>query len=225
MKGRAKATDPLVRPDSLSIRVASRIREELYQRSLEPGAHLRELALAKEFRVSQATIREALACLEHQGLVIRVPNRSTTVVHLRGEDIAERTRVWCNLEQLAAREAAMRAEQDGLRGLEEVISRAMQGVAGTFAEIPEREFHLRLWQLAENRTLCRTLDCLTLPLFVFRLHPRGDTPDQSGMHRILHALRSKDAAAIVKAVAAYHGMDGPRWHSASTQSTAAQSGH
>jgi DNA-binding GntR family transcriptional regulator len=209
---KAKATQRLASPDSLSIRVASQIRDEIYDGNLKPGAYLRELALAKDFQVSQSTIREALAHLEHHGLVVRVPNRSTTVALLSEKELAERTRVWCNLEQMAAIEAAMRADEQDIHGLEQAALRAE--AAGAFEEAPDREFHLRIWQLAGNRTLYRVLNCLTLPLFVFRLHPNGGTRDESGMLGIVQALRTKDSPTIAKAVAAYHGMDGWRWHAA-----------
>lgn len=202
------------KPDSLSIRIASQIREAMYQGELKPGDFLRELALAKAFQVSQATIREALAQLEHCGLVVRTPNRCTTVANLSQEELEEKLRVWCNLEQLAVLAACERASEEDLQNLGEIADLASGTVAATFAGIAQREFHHRIWRMAENRTLYRMLDQLTLPLFVFRLHIAGKAPASDHFRGVLNAIREKDRGAIVRAVQAYHGVDGVQSYAA-----------
>ncbi len=87
-----------VRAESLSAQVAESIREAIFSGELKPGQVLRELGLAKNMNVSQATVREALSHLEHYGLVVRTPNRSTSVTSLSREDVQNRASIWLTLE-------------------------------------------------------------------------------------------------------------------------------
>src|SRR5262247_2709868 len=68
-----------VRSGTLRSQVVDILRHAIFFGKLRPGELLTELPLAKKLSVSQSTIREALADLEHYGLVTRVPNRGTVV--------------------------------------------------------------------------------------------------------------------------------------------------
>ncbi len=82
----------VAKPDPLVQRTCmrDRIRDTLVARILDghyaPGTQLKELALAEEFNVSQAPIREALRELEGSGLVTSERYRGT---HVRGADAEE----------------------------------------------------------------------------------------------------------------------------------------
>src|SRR3954453_3866906 len=84
------------------------IREAIFQGRFPPGAPLRELTLARELSVSQATVREALQRLEHAGLVTRKPNIGATVTRLSPKDVRERVELRSLLEVKAAQAAALR---------------------------------------------------------------------------------------------------------------------
>lgn len=58
------------------------LRERISNHAIAPGAKLQEAALAKEFGVSRARVREALSELEFRGLIKRIPNRGAEVVRL-----------------------------------------------------------------------------------------------------------------------------------------------
>src|SRR5437870_3973235 len=68
-----------VRSGTLRSQVVDILRHAIFYGKLRPGELLTELPLAKKLAVSQSTIREALADLEHHGLVTRIPNRGTEV--------------------------------------------------------------------------------------------------------------------------------------------------
>lgn len=63
--------------------VVAQIRDRIWiaivQRSLRPGARLKEEELAEVFGVSRARIRQALAVLEKDGLVTLTPNRGACI--------------------------------------------------------------------------------------------------------------------------------------------------
>ncbi|MBL8228940.1 MAG: GntR family transcriptional regulator [Bryobacterales bacterium] len=199
------------RAEALSVQVAESIREALYAGELEPGQYLRELVLARAFQVSQATIREALAQLEHNGLVIRAPNRGTTVAVITRADALERIRVWCHLEQLALVEGVKHVSDEEIARIEALASQVTGRKARSFSHCVDRELHCRFWRLAGNSALVRTLDQLTMPLFVFRRY----RPPQNGHYeRVIDALRERDTSALPRAVEALHSIDGSKSHSA-----------
>lgn len=64
-----RTDEPVARARSFHA-IVEQIRSDIFQRRLTPGDRLpRERALAEEFGVSRAGVREALRVLEHQGLV------------------------------------------------------------------------------------------------------------------------------------------------------------
>lgn len=67
------------------------LRERICLLDLEPGAHLKESALATEFGVSRTPIRQVLDRLEHERLVVQRPGSGATVAILDAKEIRD---VW-----------------------------------------------------------------------------------------------------------------------------------
>src|ERR1700761_5059706 len=99
-----------VRSLSKSREVFERLRNAVWSGDLEPGAALREAVLAKQLGVSQVPVREALLQLEHLGLVVRVPDRGTTVTRLTRTEIVQMMDVRRHLEVFAFQLAASRGD-------------------------------------------------------------------------------------------------------------------
>lgn len=72
-----------VRASSLKEQAAGAIRAAIFGGQFGPGDPLRELHLARDLKVSQPTVREALLELEAEGLVIRKANVGTEVTNMR----------------------------------------------------------------------------------------------------------------------------------------------
>src|ERR1700704_4903434 len=98
--------------------VETQIRQGIFESRYLPGAPLRELTLARDLNVSQATIREALQRLEHTGLVTRKANLGSTVTRLSPKDIRERVGLRAQLEVKAALEASRRMGETEFEELE-----------------------------------------------------------------------------------------------------------
>ena len=58
-----------LRPASLHEEVAARLRTMVFERELEPGAWIDEMALARDWQISRTPLREALKVLAAEGLV------------------------------------------------------------------------------------------------------------------------------------------------------------
>src|SRR5512132_2269653 len=95
---------------------------------LAPGDRIVETRIAQEFGVSQAPVREALRDLELFGFVESSPFRGATVRQMSTEDHLQLYPIRAVLEGLAARYAATRITEAGLRKLEKTIA-TMQSAA------------------------------------------------------------------------------------------------
>jgi DNA-binding GntR family transcriptional regulator len=132
--------------------------ERILRRELAPGDRLVETRIAQELGTSQAPVREALRDLELLRLVESVPFRGARVREVRDEDLLEVFPVRTVLEELAAREAARRANGD-VRPLE----REMSGMRAAAKRGDPRKqvshdvaFHRAVVELAGNAALLQS---------------------------------------------------------------------
>ena len=165
---------------------------------------MRELSLARELDVSQATVREALQRLEHAGLVTRTANVGTTVTRLSPKDVRERVGLRATLEISAAGSAAARMTESDYGELArrlQVLAQAVEGDRYYEAAQADLEFHRYIWQCSGNDTLCRVLELVTVPLFAFISILRSQglqklTSVVAGHEPLIAALRSGDPGQI-----------------------------
>src|SRR5215468_9938239 len=102
--------------------VVMELRQGVFEGRYPPGTALRELTLARELSVSQATIRDALQRLQHTGLVTRTPNVGSVVTRLSVKEVRERVELRALLEVKAALEAAARMGDPEFAELESRLS-------------------------------------------------------------------------------------------------------
>ncbi len=159
-----------VKNRALSDDVFETLRDAIFSGRLKPGDPLRELHLAKELSVSQATVRDALVKLERFGLVVRVPNKETVVTRHSSREIRERVAIRAKLEEMAFLEAAPRLTEEDYAALEGKLRRISDSFkrkeyfdAAQF----DLDFHRYIWRRSGNETLAEMLDYLTMPLFAF----------------------------------------------------------
>src|SRR5271166_4846796 len=91
-----------IRNATVKSQVASILREAIFSGKVGLGEALRELHLARELGVSQASIREGLHELEVAGLVVRTANIGSRVTTLSSDEIRGRLQVRLALEEIAA---------------------------------------------------------------------------------------------------------------------------
>jgi DNA-binding GntR family transcriptional regulator len=195
-----------VRNRALSDDVFETMRDAIFSGRLKPGDPLREMHLAKELSVSQATVRDALVKLERFGLVVRVPNKETVVTRHTKREIRERIAVRATLEEKAFLEAAGRMTAEDYAALESKL----QKISSSFkrkeyfdAAQFDLDFHRFVWQRSGNELLAEMLDHLTTPLFAFisilRSTGTSKLKDLVAPHEdLLEALKSKNQARIKK---------------------------
>ena len=184
--------------------VAQDLRQRIFEGAFPPGSPLRELTIARELSVSQATVREALQRLEHTGLVTRTANIGSTVTRLSPKDIRERVELRAILEIKAAEEASQRMDEEAYAELQRRLGVMEQAVAANNyydAAQADLAFHHYIWERSGNDTLCRHLELVTTPLFAFISILRSQglqrlTAVVEAHQPLIDALRSGDTERI-----------------------------
>jgi DNA-binding GntR family transcriptional regulator len=133
--------------------------------TLTPGTRLREVDLAKRFRISRTPVREALKRLESQGLVAHEPHYGAMVATLGYGQIVELYQYREMLESEAARLAAIHASPIEIEVLQKMVrsDRLVVGKPRDLA-LANRLFHQQIRDSARNRYLAQTLENLRLSL-------------------------------------------------------------
>jgi len=184
-----------------------RIRDVLVARILDgtypAGTQLKELALAREFGVSQAPIREALRELEGSGLVTSERFRGTRVRGADYEEMRESYELRCLMEERAIELAAPYSKE-----LVDELALRARGMASAVAQHDSERyidealrFHRRLIEASGNRTFLSVWDSLhwdvrgRIALRRIAQQSRGDAlKPLIELHRALCArLRAGDA--------------------------------
>ena len=153
---------------------------------------LDERRLAENLGVSRTPVREALLRLEQEGLVSMVPRRGAFVVKKTKAEILDVIYVWAGIEGMAARLATIRAADDeiaSLRDLVESVSDSSQ-VRGSIDEYSEANirFHQAIVSLSKCSLLSETA------IRARTIKDRGRARSSMSDHtRIFEAIEARNA--------------------------------
>lgn len=149
-------------------RLATHLYDAIVRAELRPGERIVEARLARQLRVAQGSLREALQELEHQGLVTKQDNRGTFVIKLAAEDVEDIYVVRQQLEPLAAKLARERLTPDHLAEMVALVnSMEAAGSRRNFVELLKTDlaFHRLIWRLSGSQSIERALNAICPPLF------------------------------------------------------------
>lgn len=162
-----------------------------------PGSRLREVELAKMIGLSRTPIREALARLESEGLVVHDAILGITVAELDYNKITELYFMREVLEGSAARLAAQHASEVEIALLEDLCEQYEASVDDN-QELTRsnRQFHEMLYSCSHNRYLIKMVKGLhdTLSLLGHTTLTDKERVDETiGEHyAVVNAIRNKD---------------------------------
>lgn len=150
-------------------RARDRIRGILLKRiadgAYKPGERLKEMALAHEFQVSQAPVREAFRELEALGVLVSEHYRGTHVREVSSKETYDAYQLRGYLEEIAARlisPAKLEHEIESIEALQTSMRKAAEaGDADGFADA-NTQFHRSIVSLATNQTLLKVWDSLEI---------------------------------------------------------------
>jgi len=146
-----------------------RIRGVLLKRISEgvytPGERLKEMALAHEFAVSQAPVREVFRELETLGLLVSEHYRGTRVREISSQETYDAYQLRGYLEEIAAQLIPLTKLKDEIESIES-LQASMRRAARTgdpdgFARA-NTQFHRSIVSLASNQTLLKVWDSLEI---------------------------------------------------------------
>ncbi len=194
----AKAAAPLGHR-ALYVDVAERLRTQIFERSLEPGAWIDEQKLTLEFGISRTPLREALKVLATEGLVTMKPRRGAYVTEVSREDVTQVYRLLAVLESDAVADVARHASEEQLAQLQALHDQLERQVRqrDTFFATNE-QFHMALLDIAGNRWRTQIVADLRKVMKLNRHHSlfkQGRLADSLGEHRLLmEAIKRRNAA-------------------------------
>ena len=193
------AAAPLLGHRALYVDVAERLRAQIFDRQLEPGAWIDEQKLSAEYGISRTPLREALKVLAAEGLVTMKPRRGAYVAEMSRDDVAQVYRLLALLEADAVADVARHASDEQLahlQALHDLLERQVRQRNAFFAT--NERFHMALLDIAGNRWRTQIVTDLRKVMKLNRHHSlfkQGRLADSLGEHRLLMgALKRRNAA-------------------------------
>ncbi|MDQ7820937.1 MAG: GntR family transcriptional regulator [Armatimonadota bacterium] len=179
----------------------SRLRADITNGALPPGASLREEELSRHLGVSRTPLREALRRLAEEGLVEVSPYRGARVVRLNTDQLEELFEAREALEGMAARLAAVRMPLSRIRQIHQRLQSRLREVGRRPGKYhpPRLDFHLEILQASGNRTLAILAERLYARLALARalsgaFRERAEPAAREHLD-ILAAIRRRDPEA------------------------------
>ncbi len=194
---------PLQHARALYLDVAERLRQQIFNRELEPGGWIDEQKIAIEYGTSRTPLREALKVLAAEGLVTMKLRRGAYVTEMSATDVAQVYHLMALLESDAANQVATHASPaqiDELQALHDRLEQQVQQRDAFFAI--NEQFHLRLLALAGNRWRAQIVLDLRKVMKLNRhlsLFKQGRLADSLTEHRaVMAAIAARDGAQAAR---------------------------
>ncbi len=175
---------------------------------VRPGARVSIDGLARELEVSPTPVREALARLESDGLVLKEPlkgYRATSLLTL--EEFTDLFQFRRLIEPWAARRAAERITPEAARELREELASAAPPLTADYEGYKsltahDNRFHALIARLSGSEQVRVAFERTHCHLHIFRLHYERDIgPEALAEHRrIAEAVISGDGGAAESAM-------------------------
>lgn len=148
--------------------IAEQLLAEIVSGALAPGKQISERAWAAKFGVAQASIREAINILAHDGFVTKESGRSARVVSFSAEDVVQIYQVRAGLEGMAGYLAAsIEADVSSLQAIVQEMRHAFEKDDSKTLTDWDLQFHLELCRISGNPHLFNHAQKILKPFFAF----------------------------------------------------------
>lgn len=192
---------PIARPSSLKQSVIERLRQSIVTGELELGQPLSERALAERLNVSKTPVREAIAQLRVEGLVLVYPQRGAYVFTPTNANVIEMCELRQALESAALKMAIERHPEETAKALEAIVARMAHAQKNNLRAAYLKEdslFHEAFFSCCGNSLMRETYDMQAGKISALRTHLAsrpGHTVSSFAEHQaILKAVEKRDPA-------------------------------
>ncbi len=190
------------------------LREKIVSKDFAPGERLDLTSIEEQLGISRTPIKEALARLRQEGLVIIVPRSGTYVTAPTPREILESFQVRAILETHAIRLAATRADQADLEALDEIVrelgrlsaAEDRESIYPRYLDL-DHDLHHRIVSLSGNSRLHQSHERENLHAQMARIRYRSSERElevaQLEHERIMAALWARDVETAAAEMAAH----------------------
>jgi len=205
----ARQGQPVPVERSLSDRVHSHIRADILLLKLAPGEVIAERALERSYGASRTPIRQALAQLIREGLIIKTA-RGYAVAPFDLQEIDESFEYRELIEDAAIRLACERAKPNDLDAIQETIDRGLTDFTPDSWFETRLDVHVRLAELSGNRFLRDAVQDVITRTMRIRWLVANTVEGREAAYRehseIVRLVRAGDAEAAAAALR-HHGRE------------------
>lgn len=148
-----------------NISIYKELERRIIEMEYKPGDAIIEKDLIEEFKVSRTPVREAILKLQHKGLLDLRPRVGTFVTQVDLESVKHAYEVKMNLEAFAAELAAVRASEDQIKELYDIIERFNHyDIESDYKDCikDDQRFHKIVREASGNPILIATLEELNI---------------------------------------------------------------
>jgi DNA-binding GntR family transcriptional regulator len=185
------------------------LKQQITSSRLRPGVKLIHQELAERLNVSRTPVREALERLYQEGLVTRLPRRGFYVAEIDEDEARELYELREALELYALRRSMARgikaAELRRLESFNQAYRDLLRDETMRERMLVDRDWHLTLASLADNKALLRALEAVFERL-ILKIRTDG-YPTRRGEEALrehmemMKALRSENQAEAERLLA------------------------
>ncbi len=186
--------------------IADRIRADVIAGRLAEGTNLREQALAEQYGVSRAPIRDALLQLTQEGLLVAKPNCGVRVGSPSGEEIQPLVvELRRKIEVFALRKVFSRLTDGDVERLEDTVQRLKIACENEdLAEVVQQDMalHRYILEATGNTDLLAIWLPIISRMFLHYSRHRNMMESYREHAAIVDAIRKRDRKAAIEALTA-----------------------
>ena len=199
---------PIARPKSLKELALEHLRDSIIDGTLEMGQALSERGISEDLGISKSPVREALATLRDEGLVIIEPQKRVRVFTLSQEEVVQ----ICDFRQAIETCVFELALSRNPEGLAEEMAEVVELMAQAQKQDDMKEylaldtrFHQLIFKYAENHYLSASYERYVGKIAALRTHlsvlPQHTDLSFAEHQNIATAVQKKDMTAIKRLLA------------------------
>jgi DNA-binding GntR family transcriptional regulator len=192
---------------TLQQKAYQQIKEYILNSDFYPGQHIRHVEVSRALGMSRTPAREAMQRLVEEGLVVYVPNRGYFVNEMTAREAEELYELREILEVFCVQQAIDKSTNKQLGGLRRqlnVYKNSMKKSITRHTLLVDRDFHLRIAQLAGNemvyKLLVSVLEKVIMKRNIERIVPADGKTGYKRHAIVLKAIESRDKHQAVQQI-------------------------